>query len=274
MKKLMSVVLALIVLAAPALSEGPESVNDYRTKQQSLWDSYQAQTLPWTDYQIGLTTMRDEYLLSQGAIGEYMPQENELWKQYKERKIPLGTYRQEMDLLKDKYGDLSSVIDDYQDSESNLWTAYTNKNVSLEEYTVKLIALRSDLSVALSNSKVDVLLTLAQLQSEYLNILEAMWKSDEWQKVEVPAGVYQIGVEIPAGEWTLSNSRAFLVGVGSTLNDTKTRIHDNYRKAFEYIEKEDYQNGWTILLEEGDFIELSAVVYFSTPIKGQGFNFK
>jgi len=31
----------------------------------------------------------------------------------------------------------------------------------------------------------------------------AIWSSEEWQEVEVPAGTYQIGVDIPAGHWTL-----------------------------------------------------------------------
>lgn len=116
--------------------------------------------------------------------------------------------------------------------------------------------------------------TFEQLQTEYLAILQAMWKTDAWQRVEVPAGVYQVGVEIPAGEWTLSNDRAFLVGIGNTLNATKTGIERTHRKVYEYIEMEDYKNGWTVKLTNGDFIEISDVVFFTVPVKGQGFTFK
>ena len=32
----------------------------------------------------------------------------------------------------------------------------------------------------------------------------ALWSSDEWQSVTVPRGVYQIGVDIPEGYWTMT----------------------------------------------------------------------
>lgn len=41
---------------------------------------------------------------------------------------------------------------------------------------------------------------LIQLKDQ-LNL--AIWNSQEWQEVEVPAGTYQIGVDIPVGHWTL-----------------------------------------------------------------------
>lgn len=31
----------------------------------------------------------------------------------------------------------------------------------------------------------------------------ALWQCEEWQEVTVPAGTYQIGVDIPAGHWSL-----------------------------------------------------------------------
>jgi len=36
---------------------------------------------------------------------------------------------------------------------------------------------------------------------DQLNLL--IWNSESWQSVEVPAGVYVVGVDIPAGHWTL-----------------------------------------------------------------------
>lgn len=46
---------------------------------------------------------------------------------------------------------------------------------------------------------------LVQLR-EQVNL--AMWNSEQWQEVRVPAGVYEIGVHIPDGYWTLTaNSR-------------------------------------------------------------------
>ena len=31
----------------------------------------------------------------------------------------------------------------------------------------------------------------------------AIWNSQEWQEVEVPAGVWEVGVDIPAGHWVI-----------------------------------------------------------------------
>ena len=32
----------------------------------------------------------------------------------------------------------------------------------------------------------------------------AIWNSQEWQEVTVPVGIYQVGVDIPAGYWHIS----------------------------------------------------------------------
>ena len=42
---------------------------------------------------------------------------------------------------------------------------------------------------------------LVQLR-EQLNL--AIWNSQEWQRVTVPAGAYEIGVDIPEGYWTMT----------------------------------------------------------------------
>lgn len=31
----------------------------------------------------------------------------------------------------------------------------------------------------------------------------AIWQSEDWQEVTVPQGVWQVGVDIPAGHWTI-----------------------------------------------------------------------
>ena len=41
---------------------------------------------------------------------------------------------------------------------------------------------------------------LVQLKDQ-INL--AMWSSQDWQEVTVPAGVWEIGVDIPAGHWTI-----------------------------------------------------------------------
>lgn len=46
---------------------------------------------------------------------------------------------------------------------------------------------------------------LLELQKE---VNMAIWESDGWQEVEVPVGVYQVGKEIPAGDWTLAPAKS------------------------------------------------------------------
>jgi len=44
---------------------------------------------------------------------------------------------------------------------------------------------------------------LVQLR-EQINL--AIWNSEEWQEVTVPIGVWKVGEDIPAGEWTLRSA--------------------------------------------------------------------
>ncbi len=52
--------------------------------------------------------------------------------------------------------------------------------------------------VDLSGMSFDQLVALR----DQLNL--AIWNSQEWQEVTVPAGIYQVGVDIPAGYWHIS----------------------------------------------------------------------
>lgn len=52
--------------------------------------------------------------------------------------------------------------------------------------------------IDLSAMSFDELLALRQ------QVNMAIWQSDGWQAVEVPAGMYQVGVDIPAGKWTIT----------------------------------------------------------------------
>ena len=144
----------------------------------------------------------------------------------------------------------------------------------------KLVALILVLFLSLSLPAMSVMeskggdVPLSEMQALYLIMLESMWQSDEWQRVEVPAGVYEIGVEIPEGEWTISDDSMFIVGVGPELDETKTGIDKKSQKFWDLINMKEFTNGWTVKLVKGDFIYLSDSVTFTTPIKGQGFKFK
>ena len=66
---------------------------------------------------------------------------------------------------------------------------------------------------------------LRQLQTD---ISKELIKRPEWKSVPVPPGIYQIGVDIPAGEWSLTCGKTeygyVSVRCGSKTNETKTGI--------------------------------------------------
>lgn len=114
--------------------------------------------------------------------------------------------------------------------------------------------------------------------------LEIM-KSDKWQEVTVPAGVYQIGKEIPAGHWTIKpiDGETAEVSWGTALDESKAGI-DTWNTRFVNFEQitsptasyAKYNNiesvSWE--LRDGDYliIQSSAVVF--TPYAGVSFTFK
>ena len=116
--------------------------------------------------------------------------------------------------------------------------------------------------------------SLAELQEEMDKILLAMWQTDEWQKVEVPSGVYRIGEDIPAGKWSIGGEDSPMVTIATKLDSTGASYDWDSLVISEYIEKEYYPNGWTIILEDGQYIIIDGIAVFTPPIKGNTFKFK
>ena len=53
----------------------------------------------------------------------------------------------------------------------------------------------------------------------------AMWSSSEWQEVEVPIGLWEIGKDIPAGTWRITpieNTNSMHLWYGDVLNESGT----------------------------------------------------
>ena len=48
--------------------------------------------------------------------------------------------------------------------------------------------------------------TTAELIEIQQKVNEALWKSDGWNEVTVPPGIYKVGKEIPAGEWMIEKA--------------------------------------------------------------------
>lgn len=54
----------------------------------------------------------------------------------------------------------------------------------------------------------------------------AMWNSKEWQEVTVPQGIWEIGVDIPAGKWAIWAEDGAWISIewGKLLDDYNTEI--------------------------------------------------
>ncbi len=99
----------------------------------------------------------------------------------------------------------------------------------------------------------------------------AMMLTDEWQEVTVPKGVYLVGVDIPAGHWTIrTEAISCSIEVTDKLDETgknhdwsgdvwdQTLIHaknDRFDPASDLAEI-DYvlQKGWYVIIEYGSAI--------------------
>lgn len=101
----------------------------------------------------------------------------------------------------------------------------------------------------------------------------AMWNSQEWQEVTVPRGVWLVGVDIPAGHWTIkAKVSSAYVQIGTVLDATKQEIdifksdwffsealyHPNdifFEEGTSRIEIDlELQNGTYIVIDHGDAI--------------------
>ena len=94
-------------------------------------------------------------------------------------------------------------------------------------------------------------------------INKAMWECEEWQEVTVPRGVWEVGVDIPAGHWTIRpEEKSFAVLIignfrkGATVDGSKSYV-DVAAKDWEYY-TDDYMQQADVILENGHFVEVSA----------------
>ena len=119
-------------------------------------------------------------------------------------------------------------------------------------------------------------LTLAQLVEVQQQLNLAMWATEEWQEVEVPAGVYEIGKDIPAGHWTISPEPGEYVIVrwGTALDSSKTDL-DGYGSylAQEGLDGDEVANvSWE--LTDGTYLIVESGSVIFTPFAGHKLGFK
>lgn len=102
----------------------------------------------------------------------------------------------------------------------------------------------------------------------------AIFSSEEWNEVEVPAGVYIIGEDIPAGRYTVS-----YYGTSSLapFKVWKNKDAFNENKFGTVIEEYfDHGDSLNIIIDDGQYLEIHGTgnVFIFTPYTGSSLGFK
>lgn len=65
----------------------------------------------------------------------------------------------------------------------------------------------------------------------------AIWNSQEWQEVTVPQGLWQVGVDIPAGHWTITAADGAYsrITYGDTLDDSNDISYRSNDRQSDYV---------------------------------------
>ena len=116
----------------------------------------------------------------------------------------------------------------------------------------------------LSGMSLDELIALQQ------QVQMAMWETDDWQEVEVPQGIYKIGVDIPAGMWTITSTEIVTLQYGESVNAYNTNIEDGIKLLTLWEKGESIT--WN--LAEGTFLYLEGYPAIFTPYTAPSLGFK
>ena len=116
-------------------------------------------------------------------------------------------------------------------------------------------------------------LSYTDLQNLVAQAQREMMTRSEFQTVTVPAGLYTIGVEIPAGKWHIEKGASYnFVTIGSELNSNKNEIAYSRDKYYVSLDKDMPSIDMTLVSGMYIWIENGPVI-FSTPT-GVSFSFK
>jgi len=111
----------------------------------------------------------------------------------------------------------------------------------------------------------------------------AIWNCEEWQEVTVPQGVYEVGVDVPAGHWVISpvDGRYSSIKWGRELDQTGTQIEDSMdgRSYYDYAvicspshkfyDAGEYRTSLEINAVEGMYISIEDGDVVFTPYAGK-----
>ena len=105
----------------------------------------------------------------------------------------------------------------------------------------------------------------------------ALWNTEEWQEVIVPKGVYEIGVDIPAGTWSITayDGQMIIVTLGNSYDNDKRQMSDYVEMESVYSPNaKTYDEGTDITridleLHEGQYLDIKMASAVFTPFIGK-----
>ena len=107
-------------------------------------------------------------------------------------------------------------------------------------------------------------------------INKAIWDSAEWQEVEVPQGVWEVGADIPAGKWTIlpGASGNTFVKVGTEIKDGGTDVSSKASASvrndtYKYYKAESDLTSWTYEFTAGEYVKIEFGSAIFTPYAGK-----
>lgn len=125
-------------------------------------------------------------------------------------------------------------------------------------------------AVDLSGMSYDELVAL----KDQINL--AIWNSAEWQEVEVPQGVWEVGADIPAGKWTIKpvSGGDAMIYVGRKLEDGGASVDANFHKritdpGYHGYDASSSMTELTIELKEGQYVQVDWSPAVFTPYAGK-----
>jgi len=108
----------------------------------------------------------------------------------------------------------------------------------------------------------------------------AIWNSEEWQEVSVPAGVYTVGEDIPVGKWTISAAEGAYAsfdwgdaldesGVGLSWDGDIYEYEVVYSETYSYFDKNTNKTEVTYDLKDGQYFIVEDGVAVFSPYSGK-----
>lgn len=151
------------------------------------------------------------------------------------------------------------------------------KLLSLLVLVALFLSVPASADVDLSGMSFDELIALR----EQVNL--ALWATEEWQEVTVPAGAYEIGKDIPAGYWTITPIPGEMASIswGPKLEEGGTRVDymTSYgdavlaAKGSAYSDYNDVSSvSWN--LTDGSYLVIDMASVIFTPYTGVSLGFK